>query len=116
MAQLRRDFYKFAERETEILVIGPEGKPAFADYWNKHDLPFIGLPDPNHRVSNIYGQQVKLLQMGRMPAQILIDKSGRIHFGHYGNSMSDITDNRRVFTLLDELNQEGEIDSNEVYA
>jgi peroxiredoxin Q/BCP len=116
MAQLRRDYQKFVERDTEILVVGPDGQAAFYDYWEKHDLPFIGLPDPNHRVSNLFGQQVKLLQMGRMPAQVLIDKSGRIRYHHLGKSMSDITHNRKVLSLLDEINQEGELDSREVYA
>ena len=116
MAQLRRDYNKFTERETEILVVGPEDKEAFKDYWNRHDLPFIGLPDPDHRVANKYGQQVKLLQMGRMPAQILIDKSGRIRYRHFGNSMADITDNNQILPLLDDLNQEMEIESREIYA
>ena len=116
MAQLRRDYTKFTEIETEILVVGPEDKAAFEDYWNKNDLPFVGLPDPDHRVANIYGQQVKLLQMGRMPAQVLIDKSGRIRYRHFGNSMADITDNRQILALLDELNQEVEIESRKIYA
>ena len=116
MAQLRQDYKKFIGRETEILVVGPEDKAAFNDYWKEHDLPFIGLPDPDHRVSNLYGQQVKLLQMGRMPAQVLIDKSGRIRYRHLGNSMADITDNRQILALLDELNQEVEIESRKIYA
>jgi len=116
MAQLRRDYQKFVELQTEILVVGPDGKVSFMDYWNKHDLPFIGLPDPDHQVSNLYGQEVKLLQMGRMPAQVLIDKSGRIRYRHLGNSMADITDNRKIFVLLEALNQEEELDSNKVYS
>lgn len=116
MAQLRRDYNKFTERDTEILVVGPDDTKAFSDYWDKHDLPFIGLPDPDHRVANIYGQQVKLLQMGRMPAQVLIDKSGRIRYRHLGNSMADITDNRKIFVLLEALNQKEELDSNKVYS
>jgi len=110
MAQLRQDYKKFIGRETEILVVGPEDKAAFNDYWKEHDLSFLGLPDPDHRVSNLYGQQVKLLQLGRMPAQVLIDKSGRIRYRHLGNSMADITDNRQILALLDELFQDVEIE------
>ena len=116
MAQLRQDYKKFIGRETEILVVGPDDKKAFSDYWDKHDLPFVGLPDPDHHVSNLYGQEVILLQMGRMPAQVLIDKSGRIRYRHLGNSMADITDNNKVLSMLDELNQEVEFDSREIYA
>ena len=56
------------------------------------------------------------IQMGRMPAQVLIDKSGRIRYRHFGNSMADITDNRQILALLDELNQEVEIESRKIYA
>ncbi len=51
-----------------------------------------GLPDPEHSVMNIYGQKVKILKLGRMPAQMLIDKSGILKFVYYGNSMADIPD------------------------
>ena len=114
MAQLRRDFTKFNERETEILVIGSEDRSAFKEYWDENDLPFIGLPDPDHRVANLYGQEVKLLQMGRMPAQIVIDKSGRIRYRHYGSSMMDIPDNQKLLSFLEKLNQEVELDSREI--
>jgi peroxiredoxin Q/BCP len=57
-------------------------------------------------VSKRFGQQVKLLKLGRMPAQLVIDKKGLIRFVHYGNSMSDIAENEKILTLLDRLNDE----------
>jgi peroxiredoxin len=105
MAQLRQDYQKFIERDAEIIVIGPESETAFARYWHKENLPFVGLPDPAHTVSNLYGQQVKLLKLGRLPAFIIIDKNGQIRFAHYGNSMSDIPGNGEILTMLDHLNQ-----------
>jgi peroxiredoxin Q/BCP len=38
----------------------------------------------------LYGQEVKLFKLGRMPAQMLIDKSGILRFVYYGHSMADI--------------------------
>ena len=66
-------------------------------------LPFVGLPDPKHSVANLYGQEVKLLKLGRMPAQIIIDKQGQIRFAHYGNGMQDIPDNNELLSLLETL-------------
>ena len=106
MAQLRRDYQKFVDREAEVLILAPDSQPAFERYWSKRRFPFVGLPDPDHRVANIYGQQVNLLQLGRMPAQFVIDKSGRIRYRHFGSSMADIPDNHKILALLDELNQE----------
>ncbi len=105
MAQLRQDYQKFIARQAEIIVIGPESQTAFASYWHKENLPFVGLSDPAHTVSNLYGQQVKLLKLGRLPAFIIIDKDRKIRATHYGNSMSDIPDNTEILTMLDRLNQ-----------
>ena len=106
MAQLRQDYQEFINKEAVILVVGPDDQGAFQDYWSKHELPFIGLPDPEHRVANMYGQQVKLLRAGRMPAMMIIDKAGQIRLQHYADSMRDIPTNQSVLMVLDTLNQE----------
>ncbi len=103
MAQLRRDYQEFVRRDAEVIAIGPEKPEPFADWWRKHDMPFIGLPDPDHTVSKRYGQQVKLLKLGRLPAQLVIDKRGLIRFVHYGSSMSDISENKELLAILDQL-------------
>ena len=62
----------------------------------EHDLPFIGLPDPKASVLKLYGQEVNLFKLGRMPAQVIVDKAGVARFVHYGHSMSDIPENAEV--------------------
>jgi len=103
MAQLRQEFEQFAKRDTVIVVLGPENASAFKNYWEKNQLPFIGLPDEQKQVLNLYGQEVKLLKLGRMPAQMLIDKQGVLRFAHYGNSMQDIPESEEIFEILDQL-------------
>ena len=76
MAQLRHDYSEFEARDVEVVVAGPEDAAAFAGYFEKESLPFVGLPDPKHSVLKLYGQEVKLFKLGRMPAQVLIDKAG----------------------------------------
>ena len=105
MAQLRQDYDQFVERDAEVIVIGPDSADAFARHWTKEALPFIGLPDPKHQVADLYGQQVKLLRFGRMPALLVIDKQGVIRYRHYGGWMSDIPDNDEILNLLDQLNE-----------
>ena len=104
MAQLRHDYSQFAARDIEVVVVGPEDARAFADYWRKESLPFVGLPDPTSSVLRLYGQQVNLFKLGRMPAQVLIDKAGVARFVHYGHSMSDIPENAELPALADEIN------------
>ena len=106
MAQLRQDYDAFVERDAEVVVIGPEGKGAFADYWEKENLPFIGLPNPKHSVLKAYGQEINLFKMGRMPAQVIVDRTGEARYVHYGHSMEDIPPNEELLALLDDLNQD----------
>jgi len=106
MAQLRQDYNKFTAQDTEIVVIGPENEKAFSNYWQKNDLPFIGLPDPTHTVLKLYGQEVNLFKFGRMPAQVAIDKNGTARFVHYGHDATDIPANEEILDLLKTMNEE----------
>jgi peroxiredoxin len=106
LAQLRQDYDEFLRRDTEVIVVGPEGPEQFKEYWKKNQHPFIGLADPDHRVLKQYGQQINLFKLGRMPAQAIIDKEGVVRYVHYGKSMSDIPDSQELFQLLDQVNQE----------
>jgi peroxiredoxin Q/BCP len=106
MAQLRQDYTKFQAQETEIVVVGPEDADNFRMYWKSHKLPFIGLPDPTYSVLKRYGQEFNLFKLGRIPAQVLIDKQGIVRFAHYGKSMSDIPENNDVLEIIQTLNRE----------
>jgi peroxiredoxin Q/BCP len=103
MAQLRQDYQQFVDRGVAILVIGPEKASSFATYFSENDLPFLGLPDPKHKVLKRYGQEIKLFKFGRMPAQAIIDKDGIVRYVHYGKSMRDIPDNSELLALIDEI-------------
>jgi peroxiredoxin Q/BCP len=103
---LRRDYEAFQQRATEIIVLGPEDAGAFQRYWERENLPFYGIPDPQHQVLELYGQEVSLFKLGRMPAKMLIDREGIARMVHYGGSMMDIPPNETVFKLLDELAEE----------
>jgi peroxiredoxin Q/BCP len=104
MAQLRQDYTQFVERDIEVVVVGPEDAAAFANYFGRESLPFVGLPDPRASVLKLYGQEVNLFKLGRMPAQVLIDKAGVARYVHYGHSMSDIPANAELLALGDEIN------------
>ena len=103
MAQLRQDFAKFEMRETRVVVVGPEDADAFKAYWADNQLPFIGLPDPKASVLRLFGQEVNLFKLGRMPAQVIVDKQGIARFAHYGHSMADIPENQELLALLDQI-------------
>jgi peroxiredoxin len=105
---LRQDYAAFVQRKAEVVAIGPEGPRAFKRYWQEQDMPFVGLSDPKHQVADLYGQEVNLLRLGRMPAIMIIDKAGRIRYQHYGDSMSDIPPNAELLSVLEGLSGSAE--------
>ncbi len=106
MARLRQEHRKFVDKQAELIAIGPENAEAFADYWHKEKMNFTGIPDPEHAIAGLYGQQVKPLKFGRMPALVVVDKAGKIRYSHYGDSMSDIPSEDEIISMLDKLNKE----------
>jgi peroxiredoxin len=103
MMQLHQDYNQFAKRDTIIVAIGPESVKSFRTYWEENGFKFYGIPDEKHTVLNLYGQKFNLFKLGRMPAQMLVDKEGVLRYVHYGNSMKDIPENSEVFRLIDTL-------------
>jgi len=105
MAQLRQDHQQFLDRDAEVIITGPDNPDQFKSFWEKNQMSFIGLPDPKHVIAKQFKQPVKWFKLGRMPAIVIIDKSGAIRYEHFGNSMKDIPENQVLFDSLDKLNQ-----------
>ncbi len=97
---MRQDYEQFRASGAEVITIGPDTPERFRRYWAEHRLPFLGLADPAHRVARLYGQEVKLLKLGRLPAVVVVDRQGIIRAVHYGDSMRDIPPNETVLTML----------------
>ena len=103
---MRQDYSEFAARNAEILSIGPDSQTDFREFWENKKMPFVGLADPHHVVADLYGQEVSLLRLGRMPALFVIDSAGQVRYRHFASSMSDIPENTGLLKVLDQLNEE----------
>ena len=103
MVQLHQDHQKFMDRNTIVVAIGPEDKKSFKKYWDEHEFEFYGIPDEKQYVLDMYDQKVSIFKLGRMPAQILVDKEGLLRFIHYGQSMKDISENEEILKIIDNL-------------
>jgi peroxiredoxin Q/BCP len=101
---MRDSYAKFAERGVEIIAVGPNDMESFQRYWESENIPFIGLPDPDHQISRLYRQEVNLFKLGRMPLNTVLDVDGRMRYVHFGSSMSDIPDNETFLNVIDHLN------------
>jgi peroxiredoxin Q/BCP len=103
MMQLHQDYDKFSEKDTVIVAIGPEKATTFKTYWEENNLKFYGIPDEKQSVLKLYDQKINIFKLGRMPAQMLVDKAGILRYTHYGHSMKDIPENAEMLQLIDTL-------------
>jgi len=98
---MKADYEKFVARKAQIVVIAPHGSEKVRAYWEKEDLPFAGVPDPDGILGKLYKQEWNLIKLGRMPALFVVDRSGLLAFVHYAKDMADIPLNSAILDILD---------------
>jgi len=99
---MKQDYNKFVAENASVVVVTPHDAEKTSKYFLKNNLPFYGVPDPDHKVANLYKQQWKLFKLGLMPALFVIDRSGKIVFSYYSKSMKDIPANEIVISVLEQ--------------
>ena len=100
---MRDDIDAFKASNATIAVVVHDDNKSVAEYWGKHRIPYVGIPDPKGVLAKRYGQQWKLLRAGRMPALFVIDADQQIVAEQRGDSMKDIPRNADVLELLQGL-------------
>jgi peroxiredoxin len=100
---MKQDIKKFTDRKAKIVVIAPHETKKVKTYWEKENIPLIGIPDPGGKIGKLYGQEWHLIKLGRMPALFIIDQKGAIAFAQYATNMADIPENGMLIEILDGL-------------
>jgi len=98
---MKKDIKQFTDRKAKIVVIVPHGAEKTKSYWEKENLPYIGIPDPDGTLGKLYGQEWNLIKLGRMPALFIIDQQGAIAFAQYAKNMADIPENKKLLQMLE---------------
>lgn len=103
MAQLRQDYQKFMNLNTEILVMVPNGPKMIGKHIYQSNTPYRILYDKRSRVAAQYFQEKKFFALGN-PTVFLVNREGRIIYTHYANSLLEEPDNNLPLEILQELN------------
>ena len=102
MAQLRQDYQKFMNLNTEILVMVPNGSKMIETHIHQNNTPYRILIDKRSRVAAQYFQVKKFFALGT-PTVFLVNKEGCIIYTHYANSPMEEPDNNLPLKLLTDL-------------
>ena len=98
---MKQDYNKFVAKNASVVVVTPHDAEKTLKYFSKNNFPFYGIPDPDHKIANLYKQQWKLTKLGLMPALFVINMAGKIVFSYYSKSMKDILANDLIIGQLE---------------
>ncbi len=104
MAQLRHDHEKFAELNTKVFVMVPNGPKMIEKHIQKNNTPYRILSDKGLKVAAQYFQVKKFFAIGT-PTVFLVNQNGEILYTFYGKSIQDIPNNDEPLVVLQKLNQ-----------
>jgi peroxiredoxin Q/BCP len=104
LIRLAQDLDKFKELDTEVYVVTADR------FENARRLELVYIKgkfpiyfDKEHEVVKLLKQDVKILQLGRLPAILIVDKEGIIQYAYYGSSFLDIPSNRQLIRTLKKI-------------
>ncbi len=100
MMQLHQDIQKFEDLKIKVVVVCPENMVRVEKFVAKQPLEFDLVADPQHVIADRFKQQVKIFKLGRMPAQIILDKDDKHVFEHYASSMTNIIENNVILSAI----------------
>ncbi len=103
MVQLHQDIKKFQDKKIRVVAICPESQERIEKYLAKESLDFDLVSDSDHQLADCYGQQVKVLKLGRMPAQLVLDGKGHRIVEHYARNMTDILENQQILETVPKI-------------
>ena len=99
-----RDRYgEFQERGAEILAIAPDTLEHARGYFQRNDIPFPCLPDPDRDVYRQYDVKTAMVSLGQRPGLFVIDKEGVVRYAYLGWQQWEIPSVDETLRELDAL-------------
>jgi len=97
---MQKELDTFKSLGATIVVVVRDDAKAVKEYWKENKLSYIGIPDDDKKLGELYKQKWNLIKLGLMPALFVVDTKGTIQFSHYSSSMKDIPENTTIFEIL----------------
>ncbi len=100
---MRDRYSEFTERGAEVVAIAPDTVEAARSYFERENLPFTCLPDPDRKVFRMYDVKSAMISLGQRPGLFIVDKDGIVRFAHLGFQQWEIPSVDDTLAQLDAL-------------
>jgi peroxiredoxin Q/BCP len=100
---LRDRHEDFKQRGAAIIAVAPDTLENARRYFEKNDIPFPALPDPDRRVFRQYDVKSAMISLGQRPAMFILDKEGTVRYAYLGWQQWEIPTIDETLEQLDAL-------------
>jgi peroxiredoxin Q/BCP len=100
---LRDSIEEFENRDAEVLAIAPDTLEQAQSHFQRHDIPFRCLADPDRQVYRQYDVKSAVVSLGQRPGLFIIDREGIVRYAHLGWQQWEIPSVRETLRELDHL-------------
>ncbi len=100
---MRDGIEEFKKRDAVVLTVAPDTLEHSRDYFQRHDIPFHCLTDPDRQVYRKYDVKRAVVSLGQRPGLFVIDREGIVRYAHLGWQQWEIPSVRETLRELDHL-------------
>ncbi len=94
---------EFQQRGAQLLAIAPDTREHAQDYFEREEIPFPCLPDPDRTVYRLYDVKSAAMSLGQRPGLFVIDKGGIVRYAYLGWQQWEIPSVDETLRQLDAL-------------
>jgi peroxiredoxin Q/BCP len=100
---LRDRIAEFEQRGVQILAIAPDSVEHAQGYFQRNDIPFPCLADPERKVFRQYDVKSAIVSLGQRPGLIVIDREGVVRYSYLGWQQYEIPTVDETLKQIDAL-------------
>jgi peroxiredoxin len=100
---LRDRISEFEERNAQVLAIAPDTVENARTYFQRNDIPFPCLPDPDRKVYRQYDVKSAMVSLGQRPGLFIVDGEGVVRYAYLGWQQWEIPTIDQTLEQLDAL-------------
>ncbi len=100
---MRDSIEEFEKRDAQLLAIAPDSLESAQAYFQRNDIPFPCLADPDREVYRRYDVQSALVSLGQRPGLFIVDGEGVVRYAYPGWQQWEIPSVEETLRQLDGL-------------
>jgi peroxiredoxin Q/BCP len=92
---LRDRIGEFEERGAQVIAVAPDTLEHAQTFFQKNDIPFPCLADPDRKVFRQYDVKSAMVSLGQRPGLFIIGRDGVVASAYLGSAVGDPSIERR---------------------